>query len=164
MPNWTENRLTVEGDPSLLRAFVEAVRGPSRKEDEEPEALDFEQHVPTPPELLADDYVPRDGLPDWYTWRRKHWGTKWNAMWPTREGEPDDGSVTYQFSTAWAPPDAWLHRVAAAHPQLTFQHEYVEEMAQFAGRGILVAGQLTYHEELDPYSIEWVEWEEPEDE
>ena len=103
-------------------------------EDGDTILLDFEQHVPTPSEVLASD--------DWYRWRRKHWGTKWNASDIARRGSPDAGRITYRFATAWRPPDAWLTAVSAAHPSLDLHHEYVEEMHHFAGRGHFRAGEL----------------------
>jgi hypothetical protein len=76
----------------------------------------------------------------------------------------DEGSVTYSFATAWSPPDAWLAHVSDAHPGLTFRHEFCEEMAHFAGRRIWHRGELVEHEPLDPDEVEWMEWEEAEDE
>lgn len=38
----------------------------------------------------------------WYDWRRKHWGTKWNACDPSE----------WEFQTAWCAPVAWLEKLA----------------------------------------------------
>jgi Ferredoxin-like domain in Api92-like protein len=63
------------------------------------------------------------------------------------------------FQTAWRPPDAWLAEVSAQHPDLNLDHEYVEEIGQFAGRGTWRGGYLIGHEPLDPDQISWVEQE-----
>lgn len=84
MPNWVHNRLLVTGDPAEVAGFVQA----ARDEAGEQAVLDFERHVPTPPELLAGirgaDTRPPVRTPTgddrWFDWRREHWGTKWNAM------------------------------------------------------------------------------------
>ena len=155
MPNWTYNLLAVEGEPSDLAALAAAVTGVD--EDGYTISLDFEQHVPTPPEVLASD--------DWYHWRREHWGTKWNASDVARRGSPKEGRITYRFSTAWRPPDAWLAAVAAAHPSLEFHHEYVEELHHFAGEGDFRAGELVEHRERDPEErFWWLEYEPAYDE
>ena len=150
MPNWTYNLLAVEGDPPELAALAAAVTGVD--EDGDTITLDFEQHVPTPPEVLASD--------DWYDWRREHWGTKWNASDVAKRGSPKDGRITYRFATAWRPPDAWLTAVSAAHPSLDLHHEYVEEMHHFAGQGRFRAGELVEHHERDPETrFWWLEYE-----
>ena len=145
MPNWTYNLLVVEGEPDRVADFVESVRGVAG--DGEPLELDFERHVPTPPEVLVSDR--------WYAWRRQHWGTKWNASDVVRDGSPEAGCVRYRFATAWRPPDAWLCAVSAAHPDLDLRHEYVEELGHFAGRDHLRAGELVVHEEIDPATSGW---------
>ena len=165
MPNWTYNRLKVEGDPPELKAFVDAVMGEEREDNGEPFVLSFERHLPTPPEALEDGGSPEERrFPDWFAWRREHWGTKWDAHWPrVVEAQLDEGSITYSFATAWRPPDAWLAFVSAAHSELAFRLEYCDEMAHFAGRGFWQAGSLTDHEELDPDEVDWMEWEEEEE-
>ena len=119
MANWTYNLLAVEGEPSELAALASDMTGVD--EEGYTMSVDFERHVPTPPEVLASG--------DWRNWRREHWGTRGNANDTARHGSPKEGRITYRFSTAWAPPGAWLAAVAAAHPSLDFHHEYVEETA-----------------------------------
>ena len=139
MPNWCENNLIVEGPPKAVRAFVECVK------DGENSELSFERLVPTPPASL-DDEVARElgrtsagdpqqnNQPDWYHWRIKHWGTKWDAN-AVRvvEHQPDEGRIEYGFDTAWAPPESWLRTVAEMFPTLRFTLRYVEETMDFAG-------------------------------
>ena len=163
MPNWTYNRLTVEGEPADVQVFIEAVRGEEAEGNGSPDVLSFERHLPTPADALADRGSPEERrFPDWFKWRREHWGTKWDAHWP-RVVDLKDGSVTYSFATAWRPPDAWLEFVSAMHIELTFRHEFCEEMAHFAGRSDWEAGALVEHEWVDPYEVEWMEWEEAEE-
>ena len=45
----------------------------------------------------------KKGIPTWYEWQTRNWGTKWNAY----EGSYEVNSptvISLQFDTAWAPP------------------------------------------------------------
>ncbi len=113
MPNWCDNRVAIQGPPKLVMEVVERLESDERW-------FDFEGYLPTPPELLDPDQ-PREEhtLPDWYEWRREHWGVKWNARGSTRRGYGRTGRVRYRFLTAWGPPDTFLDHLAACHPELT---------------------------------------------
>jgi Ferredoxin-like domain in Api92-like protein len=162
VPNHVYNRLRVQGHPVVLEALVAALRcGEPDPRTGRLSPLDFERHVPMPPRLAAvlldanplqaDVRAVRD-------WRRRHWGTKWNAQVDEMVADLSGGEVTYRFTTAWRPPDAWLGVVAALHPALVFVHEYYEEYAHFAGRATLIDGRLTATDALDPYELAWAEW------
>jgi Ferredoxin-like domain in Api92-like protein len=166
VPNHVYNRLRVQGHPAMVEALVEALRS-SRPDPRTGRLspLDFERHVPMPPGLRARLLVadpPQVDVRALRDWRREHWGTKWNAQVDEMTGDPSGGEVTYRFTTAWRPPDAWLGVVAAFHPELAFVHEYYEEYAHFAGRARLVDGRLTATEVVDPYELDWAEWSDEE--
>ena len=110
MPNWIHNRLTVTGEPEALADFVTGAEDDEVDERTgEAVPLDFEQHVPTPAELLTNP-LGRPGSPalspdsddGWCFWRNENWGTKWNAQWPERSGAPADGRVA-ESSTSSVP-------------------------------------------------------------
>ena len=159
MPNWTLNRLTVSGPPAVLRDFIAAARAVTAEDGDAPEMLDFDRHVPMPPELLEDRNPPPGVFPAWHTWRRAHWGTKWNAVDSTLEGDPAGGSVTYGLMTANAPPDIWLDRVAKRYPVLRFALVCVEEFLHFFRRMVWEGGRFVLAEDVDPHSLEWLELE-----
>lgn len=125
MPNWCRNTLTVRGRPEDLREFKHRVR--SNEIDErtgKPFPIGFEQHVPEPPGLEQDEEV-KNRFPAWYVWRREHWGTKWNAMYPRRpRGSLKSGCLVYRFFTAYGPPEPWMHVVAHEHSRLSFDLEF----------------------------------------
>lgn len=143
MPNWCHNKLYVGGDTADLARFMDAV-----KTDEQP--LSFERILPTPAGML-DDTGGKGVLPDWYSWRCDHWGTKWDASFENSavialddEGaDPDasprgvnhvDDQVLYQFDTAWAPPVGVVKAIAEQYPDLRIMLEYGEPGMEFAGR------------------------------
>ena len=80
--------------------------------------------------LMYQNYV-RYGARNWYDWRIKNWGTKWNAMHVETTEEDIDGVPTlcYQFDTAWCPPDgiiAYLEKdICSLDIELTW--EYADE-------------------------------------
>jgi hypothetical protein len=167
VPNHVYNRLHVQGDPVLLEALVAALR--AREPDPRTgrlSPLDFGRHVPMPPRLVEALLVADPSQADVRAlrdWRREHWGTKWNAQVDEMTGDPSAGEVTYRFTTAWRPPDAWLGVVAAFHPEIAFVHEYYEEYAHFAGRATLSDGRLTATEVVDPSELDWAEWSDEDD-
>ncbi len=128
MPNWCDNRVAIQGPPKLVMEVVERLESDERW-------FDFEGYLPTSPELLDPDR-PREEhtLPDWYEWRREHWGVKWNARGSTRRGYGRTGRVRYRFLTAWGPPDTFLDHLAACHPELTIQLSFEAEPNE-AGEG-----------------------------
>jgi Api92-like protein with ferredoxin domain len=144
VPNWSYNVLTVTGPSERLREFKHAVRSAEPDPETGKRAvLDFGGHLPMPPELSADAGNLADGrLPTWYAWRLEHWGTKWNALWPTLSGTIRSGELRYRFQTAWTPPVEWLQFVAMAHPSLAFELTYQEERDHFSGVMRFEAGRL----------------------
>lgn len=160
MANTVYNRLAISGPPADLAALVERLRGPDLDDGDE-RVLDFRRHVPIPDDL--DLSSSSTGLPPSYIWAVDNWGTKWNAIYPEIEGNPGSGCVRYDFETAWTTADAWLFVVSAAHPTLTFDHEFWEEFDQFAGRARLRAGELEHFEHLEGADLDWVTFEEDEE-
>ena len=168
MPNWCHNRLRVSGNAQLLDEFADAVRELHPPEGEDAASIDFERLVPMPDEYreIDEDGNPvlggEHGLPGWWTWRSQNWGTKWNAMYPEPLERPPLEGLRYSFLTAWSPPLPWVTAAAEQYPDLTFDIEYAEEFAHYAGRATWHKGRLHSQEELDPLEVDWVEWEETE--
>ncbi|HEX3747652.1 MAG TPA: hypothetical protein VHW09_27140 [Bryobacteraceae bacterium] len=124
MPNWTSNRIYIEGERADIRAFLKAVKW-------EDELFDFNRIAPMP-EILKHTasghttingvavkswYVVKEwekdspeqtrlftaeeeaelaaiGHRDWYSWSIQNWGTKWNAC----SVDIDDASVEYGYT------------------------------------------------------------------
>ena len=73
------------------------------------------------------------GYPDWYEWSLQNWGTKWNSYWfAWVSAEP----IAFSFCTAWSFPHPIFAKLAALHPELTFDCTYVDEMGNFDGRSV----------------------------
>lgn len=147
MPNWCQNKLVVEGPIESLSRFRSeqrqniVVTAPSWAEnagEQMPETLElsFAASVPEP-------HGPDDEGYDWYRWRLRNWGTKWNLGTDVELVEDGDRLV-YQFDTAWSPPAAWLENVAQKYDDLTFTLAFVECGMEL--RGTIVAHGLDCEE------------------
>jgi hypothetical protein len=149
MPNWTSNRISIDGEPADLRAFLEAVKW-------EDQIFDFNRIIPMP-ELLkrtvsgfrtidgnevrswieetdADGkpvprcFTPEEqaelqriGFSNWYDWSIANWGTKWNASRPeVYDASTDCGNVEIFFQTAWCAPLPVFLRIKDMFPKLSF--------------------------------------------
>ena len=111
MPNWTSNRIRVEGEEADIRAFLDSVRS-------QDQIFDFNSIIPMPDLLKrtasgrctidgkdvtswyvipgSEDVPQKDrlftpeeeaalkdiGYSNWYDWSIVNWGTKWNACHP----------------------------------------------------------------------------------
>src|SRR5687768_6577438 len=108
MPNWCENTFTVEGAEKDVQRFKQLA-----KPKENPADLSLASLYPMPAGVYQGDV----GLEqfqmyrknNWYHWRIKHWGTKWDADATLMNETPD--FLVYRFESAWSPPVAWLTKV-----------------------------------------------------
>lgn len=109
------------------------------------------------------------GMPGWYEWRCKHWGTKWDAAFSDSgpflamgsEGmdvdlskETQRATVTptvavYKFDTAWAPPEPVIEAASEQHPELEFTLRYGEPGEGYAGEVRFISGLAVSNESLE---------------
>lgn len=114
MPNWCNNSINISGSTETIKTlWDEANKEGSGLIDAMkpmPKELDGTTS-PTPQEGQAGYKGPQpkiDGFDNWYDWRVKNWGTKWDI--DPKEGLEftDNGDGTAQisgwFESAWAPP------------------------------------------------------------
>lgn len=74
------------------------------------------------------------GCTDWYAWRLRHWGTKWNAASPDAL-ERSPGRAAFSFETPWSFPTPIFERLASTWPGLVFHVEACEQTLAFGGAG-----------------------------
>ncbi len=85
--------------------------------------------------------IGKYGFDNWYDWRIRNWGTKWDVQ-AVLEDE-GDGYLDYSFQSAWSPPVEWLEKVARDYPQLSFRLEYEEEGRDFVGVATAKEGKVS---------------------
>ena len=97
MPNYCNNELTLaHANPAMIARAKLAF-----------DQMRFlQEFVPMPAELKGTK-APSDN-PNWYDWRVASWGTKWDVGGDAGDHITDNenGSVTFSFESAWAPPAA----------------------------------------------------------
>ena len=64
------------------------------------------------------------GSPDWYDWRCRNWGTKWNAY---DIAAFDEDSDKINFETAWSAPHPILEKLSQMFPEVCISHYWADE-------------------------------------
>jgi len=134
MPNYCSNALIVTGDEAQTKEFlarIEKARGDRQ------DGI-FNEFIPCPPELLAADAYANP--PAWYTWRVKHWGTKWDV---THHNITFVTPTHLVFDTAWAPPTEFVQAVSLMYPLLKFELAFSERGMEVAGTQLISDGVVT---------------------
>lgn len=132
MPNHVTNKLVIDASSDMeLGAIREFMAGQDDQGNEV--AISLERIRPTPLLLLDDsreDITPEEkrhrvmvyGSEDWYEWRLKNWGTKWNCY---EVFEIDENIV--EFQTPWSTPKEIIKYISGKFPSSTFMVEYADE-------------------------------------
>ena len=153
MPNWCNNSLlvtTIENNnkesQEQLQDFIRRAKlqAYEYKDDEgktikdNGSDLSMNQLYPMPTKLEGTEGL--SDKPNWYDWRVKHWGTKWDI---TAYLEWDDEDcVEYSFDSAWSPPYNFVEKVSKDFPLLRFRLKYEEPGMCYMGVATSVNGNL----------------------
>ena len=162
MPNWCQNEVTVQAeDRGKAEAFVDFVRDgdnyfsfnkivPIPKElkgTRSPADIvsqeEYDKYVPKSEYIesgigrpitqeMSDRFNKEYGHDNWHDWTTDNWGTKWET--DCREVNIDDfGGVTYEFDTAWSPPEQIYYRLKELFPKLEIDWFYRVDDAKVSG-------------------------------
>ena len=119
MPNHNNNQLKLESGEDLLSVLnpylIEATSNGYTEY-----TFDFQKIIPMDEKLLEGE--------DWYDWRVKNWGTKWDGG----DGRFNDDQTAFTFDTAWSPPLPIIKKLAELTGQ-TFILQYMELGMFFCG-------------------------------
>ena len=145
MPNWSMNKMKVEGDDEALVKFASRMKG----------EFTLDKILPTPPKLLEDNPdASEGGIPEWYNWRLQHCGTKWELRGVEDEKMTDGGAkltlaesgkaYTCEFDTAWHPPLVALESLSKQIPNLKIHLSYHDDMMNFVGKANFENGESDF--------------------
>lgn len=139
MPNWTANKLRLVAKTEEALALLPQLLNGFRAKVDYDECA-FQIIDPTPQELLdnpsplndekkAEAFVKKYGSTDWYAWRVKHWGTKWDSN--NDSVEEIENGLLAAFDTAWSPPIGIYQKLQAKGFDVLAT--YIECGTMFAG-------------------------------
>ena len=163
MPNNCQNILVITGSKKDLEEFT------SKGEGKE---FLLETYLPTPenPGELDAWLDAASGVlmtPDWYTWRIKNWGTKWD-VYDSGSFLSVDGStpevenvmeiienihnhvIRVSFLSAWSPPEEGICTISKGYPELLFTLIFCEAGNGFAGETVFMDGKELLHKRGEP--------------
>jgi hypothetical protein len=141
MPNWCNNTLTITGNEEDIKRFIKQAKQKNTEENKKTE-LSLGNFLPVPTELentqapnnnevQAKKLVKKYGAKDWYDWRIKNWGTKWDIT--AKKIRRSNGKVCYGFESAWSPPCEAVLKMSEQYNELAFTLEYDEPGMAFKG-------------------------------
>lgn len=91
--------------------------------------------------------IEKYGVGNWYDWRYKNWGVKWNA---TTQYCPDydinHTEFSIDFDTPWCAPEAWFKTLIDTFPNVTFKLTYFEPDMFFGGICSSVESENCYYQ------------------
>ena len=158
MPNHCTNHLTVSGDAKEIKRFHEAITAGERQDHEQFRILD--NLFPTPQELRetvkgfsanggqnpenAEKQkvnMEKFGVPDWYEWNCKNYGSKWSDY-DGVFGQVSDNEINMVFVSAWSPIGEGIRNVSEQFPTLDFILAYEEGGMAFCGGYAIRNGEI----------------------
>ena len=158
MPNHCTNHLTVSGDAKEIKRFHEAITAGERQDHEQFRILD--NLFPTPQELRETvkgfsanggqnpenaekqkANMEKFGVPDWYEWNCKNYGSKWSDY-DGVFGQVSDNEINMVFVSAWSPIGEGIRNVSEQFPTLDFILAYDEGGMAFCGGYAIRNGEI----------------------
>ena len=140
MPNWCNNNISITGPNSV----IDKIEKITKEEDNKNGLLQFFNPMPkelegtTSPSSSADKPQPMiDGVDNWYDWRVKNWGTKWDISIDDSgldySEEGDKGYIKGWYDTAWGPALECFDTFQRKHNDIYITNLYYEPGCDFAG-------------------------------
>ena len=158
MPNHCTNHLTVSGDAKEIKRFHEAITAGERQDHEQFRILD--NLFPTPQELRETvkgfsanggqnpenaekqkANMEKFGVPDWYEWNCKNYGSKWSDY-DGVFGQVSDNEINMVFVSAWSPIGEGIRNVSEQFPTLDFILAHDEGGMAFCGGYAIRNGEI----------------------
>jgi len=149
MPNWCSNTLIITGPAESIAAIK--VQLAKADPTEAPSTITTPHGTSSPlsantytPDLKLINIVKPWGTPEeeldyhsegdaWYPLNIKYWGTKWDVDGELDEEKSTPESLTYEFTSAWSPPEAAIAKCAENWPELSFLFTFDEAGSDYAG-------------------------------
>jgi len=126
MPNWCENEITITGNKEVIDELLIHARTTTNEDAKNPKFL-MGSLVP----------MPSVNFDDWYEWRVKNWGSKWDFNQydidlHIQQVTPNTTEVFFRVETAWAPPLEFWKALTKKY-KVRVENYYCEEGVGFVG-------------------------------
>lgn len=131
MPNYCNNSLKIKGNKTNLNKFAKKIN----------KKAFLASFIPLPKELDGTNsptgekpnlnLLAKYKADNWYDWKVKNYGTKWDCEIDWLEKTEYD--IQCSFDSAWSPPIEGLRQISLLYPKLVFFLDYEEEGAGFKG-------------------------------
>ena len=155
MPNHCETDLIISGPKAILNEIV-------KKYFNEKGELNCDAVIPYPSKYKKLDEIahtwniqnkdnpkanwskrPTDGFNQGgYEWCCENWGTKWGTY-QGQEIVEKARSVSFSFSSAWAPPTPVVNKLAQMYPKASFTMKSYERGAGYKWESVWKNGEIT---------------------
>jgi hypothetical protein len=146
MPNDCYNRLILRhSDNTKIEEAIAAFKAGTLLHYFAPQPADIGNN----PQSVDFGDNERATVPDWYTWRNEHWGTKWD-IYDQRGYKRTKTAVEFSFDTAWSPPIK-AYEAAMKDHGFEVEAEYDEPNMSLSGYWFPKRGfHLRYDYEWEP--------------
>lgn len=132
MPNWCKNNLKIKGNGEKILELLELLKDGDGQ-------MTFNKLVPMPKELEGTtsptpDTMPEEekqrlidkyGATNWYDWRVKNWGCKWDAS--ESDFYKNDDEWMISFETPWGPPIEFMKSLSKQFGKMVFKLQFADE-------------------------------------
>lgn len=129
MPNYVVNKLKVQGDKQKVKELFDFIKS------DDGFCMDFNKITPMPKWVYNKDLSEKDeekyGKENcWLEWRRKNWGTKWNAIKAEKSyyfnpSEPKEDTIF--FETAWSGVPTLISKLGFIFPTVIIDYYWCDE-------------------------------------
>ena len=159
MPNWCNNSIEIKGPKDKLEKLWQGATA----EGEDGGLLNSMVQMPselngtTSPTPPDSEQPMVDGVDNWYDWRVKNWGCKWDVGTEGLEYvDNGDGTaeITGWFDSPWGPPLTALETYSEANEDVYIDEWYEEGGMDFAGNWNSEEGYDDYLEGISDYARE----------
>lgn len=150
MPNWCFNQVEIKGDEKEIQKAIELIESSRTEKEGEFKLLSIIS--PMPPHIeatlngpIASEFNLEVEPTDWYFWRLKYWGTKWDVD-NLSYNSSDKNSLTLTFFTAWNPSLKAFITMSMSALNLQFTYRYYELGNRFVGTAKFMGGWPLHHQ------------------
>lgn len=126
MANEITNVLQLSGNKERIVEILRRIKNDAYG----PGTISFAKYIPMPKSLymgnISEPVREKFGTHNWYDWRIRHWGTKWDAYGFSRFDINPDGEQLL-FITAGSAPHVAIKKLSELYPDVCINHKWADD-------------------------------------